>query len=200
MPQERLYNGEQLSEILGVSETYYYQLRKAKVIAYARDAQGHEIKGRYSLEAVKQFVAWLMAKQKEKPSSQAEYDKARTEKMQAEREWYVMRNRLLMRKLVYWDDVELEIGNMLIGLRNKLLGFPAYVGRMLAEKPFEEIMPVLTKAIYSLLEDLRKPTVEEVTTNRPRREQVYLEEKSGKRSEAEPSNTNGKEEMEDLDD
>ena len=199
MPQERLYNGEQLSEILGVSETYYYQLRKAKVIAYARDAQGHEIKGRYSLEAVKQFVAWLMAKGKEKPSSQAEYDKARTEKMQAERDWYVMRNQLLRRKLVYWDDVELEIGNMLIALRNKLLGFPTYVGRMLEEKSYPEIMRILTQAIYELLEALRNPTVDQVTANRPRREQAYLEEKIEERSEAPPTHTNGKEEIEDLD-
>ena len=173
---EETYSGKQMSNILGIDDTWFAGLVRNRIIRPVKNTRGEFVRGRYTLEAVAQFVRWLLGEKKTGVNPAQQQEVIKTEKMAEERDHWRMRNDILRRKLVYFVDFEIAVGNVLVPIRNAWIGFPNYVSSMLEEKSRPEITEILTREIERLLEDLRPPTLEEVVTNRPRREQVFFSE------------------------
>ena len=155
-PTKKVYrNADEIARWLRITKNYVTILANAKIISYAKNADG-DITSKFILfDVVGEYIAYLNSKRKEKPVSQTELDQARIERIRGQSERDQIQNMALIGKLAFLDDVDSVVTEMLVATRTKLLGLPAHVTRLLLGKEsYDEVCNILTEEIEHCLSEL----------------------------------------------
>src|SRR5215469_2882647 len=144
--QRRTYTALELARVLGISQDYFLEVVRRGVIKHFVNDEGDPVNGKYGIEAISQFVTWLRNKRNNQtPASR--YEEARTVKVEKSLIDQDLKIMMMRGKIAPIPDIEMEWANATIPLRNKILGLPTYVGRMLEERSYEEIVKILTDVV-----------------------------------------------------
>ena len=155
---------DEIVQWIPITRAYVGQLVKEGILKYATNSDGDIIFHKYNLQAtVRAYISYVSSKRKDKPVSQTELDQARVERIRGQSERNEIEMMKLKGELINADELDGVMADMLITVRNRLLGIPAHVTRMLlGRENYDEVCGILTEEIEKALEFFRPITVEEV--------------------------------------
>jgi len=152
--QQNLIDTSQLAKLVDTTPRWIQKLTSDGVLQRARDADGAEIRGRYTLLAIRDYCRYLRSLARLDDASEARWHGLRNEKLAAESE--MMQLNLAERKGELHDarDVEFIINNMLTYFKQRVLSIPSRVARLCVGKSFREIFDLLSTEIELALREL----------------------------------------------
>ena len=154
MATPQLLDTSQLAKLVDCTPAWIRKLTGDGVLSKARDADGQELRGRYTILAVRDYCRYLKSLARLDDASEARYQALRNEKMASESE--MSRLRLLEYKgeLHNARDVEFIMNNMLTYFKQRVLSIPSRVARLCVGKSFREIFDLLMVEIELCLREL----------------------------------------------
>jgi phage terminase Nu1 subunit (DNA packaging protein) len=153
-PQSMATN--ELARIIDVTPDYVRKLAAKGIIQRARNTEGEEMRGRFTLLAVRDYCRYLRTLAHKEDSSEQTWQVLRNQRMAAESEMARLRLDEMKGKLHRADDIDFVLTQMFTSVKQKLLAFPSRVSRQIEGKKFREILAILTKEIYLILRELSK--------------------------------------------
>ena len=161
-----------LARIIDVTPVYIRKLTADGVIQRARDKDGNELMGRYTLTAVRDYCRWMRAEKRKGIGDDGEsrWRSLRNERAAAEAAMAHLRLDEMKGKLHRADDIDFVLTQLFTSIRQKLLAFPSRVSRRAEGKKFREILAMNTKEIHIILQELTKFDAEMVA----RKAEQYL--------------------------
>jgi len=144
-----------LARLLDVTPQYVRKLTDQGILSRAVDDAGVELRGRYSLLAVRDYCRYIRSKMRAGESSgQADWEASRNKRMAAEAEMSDLRVKQYKGQLHNARDVEFVMTNIMTFFKQRALAFPSRVARLCVGKNFRQILEILTHEIELLLREL----------------------------------------------
>jgi hypothetical protein len=145
----------QLAKLVRATPRWILKLTADGVLHRAQDADGSELRGRYSAHAVGDFCDYLRQQARIDDSSEIRYSALRNERMAAENELSQLTLAERKGQLHNSDDVEFVMTQMLTAFKARTLAIPARVSRSLIGKTkFKEIFDIIMHEIEQCLLEL----------------------------------------------
>jgi hypothetical protein len=145
----------QLAKLVRATPRWILKLTADGVLHRAQDADGSELRGRYSARAVGDFCDYLRQKARLDDSSELRYSALRNERMAAENELTQLTLAERKGQLHNSEDVEFVMTQMLTAFKARILAVPARVSRSLIGKTnFREIFDIIMREIELCLLEL----------------------------------------------
>jgi phage terminase Nu1 subunit (DNA packaging protein) len=155
MIHQRTIDATSLAKILDVTPRYVRQLTRDGILSRARDRDGNELRGRYSLLSVREYCRYLRSLMRLDDSSEQRWSALRNEKLAAENELTQLTLAERKGQLHNSDDVEFVMTQMLTAFKARTLAIPARVSRLLIGKTnFREIFDIIMREIEQCLLEL----------------------------------------------
>jgi len=154
MATPQLLDTSQLAKLVDCTPAWIRKLTGDGVLSKARDADGNELRGRYTILAVRDYCRYLKSLARLDDASEQRHQALRNEKLAAEAE--IAHLNLAERKGQLHDarDVEFIMNNMLTYFKQRVLSIPSRVARLCVGKPFREIFDLLMIEIELCLREL----------------------------------------------
>lgn len=143
-----------LARVIDRTPAWVRKLTSDGVIQRARDADGNEIMGRYTLLAVRDYCRWMHSAQRLDQASEMRRNALRNEKLAAENELVQLRLQEVRAELHQGRHIEFIWTNMLTHFKQRILAIPARTARRCVGKKFREIFKILTEEIHLALQEL----------------------------------------------
>jgi phage terminase Nu1 subunit (DNA packaging protein) len=154
MATPQLIDTTQLAKLLDITPTWVRKLTSDGVLTRARDADGKELMGRYTLLAVRDYCRYLRSVAKLDDASEARYSALRNERMAAEGELSRLKLREYKGELHNARDIEFVMNNMLTYFKQRVLSIPSRVARLCVGKSFRQIYDLIMTEIELALREL----------------------------------------------
>jgi hypothetical protein len=164
-----------LAKLLDITPRHVIRLTNDGVLSRAIDNDGNELRGRYSLLAVRDYCRYLRGQMRVGDTGQATWEAARNKRMSAEAEMSDLRVREYKGLLHNARDVEFVITNMMTYFKQRALAFPSRVARLCVGKNFRQILEILSGEIELLLRELSGYDASKFT----KQDNDYLESEAG---------------------
>jgi hypothetical protein len=147
---------------LNITYDLMKQLAADGILPCAKNLDGDTVHGRFDERlCYKAYIQYLRNRVKERPSSAVAYDIARTQRMQQQAEIAFMNKEMLAGRLCVVEEANNRVAEMILAIRNKILGAPPRVAWLVLDKQdHEEVTNILQVAAEELLRDLATLTVE----------------------------------------
>lgn len=143
-----------LARLLDVTPNYILKLTQQGVINRAIDEDGKELRGRYSLLAIRDYCRWLRAQMKIGDSGESTYRMLRNQKVGADAEMAQLRLKEYKGQLHHSRDVEFVMTNMVTFFKQRALAVPSRTARLCVGKKFRQIFDTLSDEIALCLREL----------------------------------------------
>lgn len=143
-----------LAKLLDITPRHVIRLTNDGVLSRAIDDDGNELRGRYSLLAVRDYCRYLRSQMRVGDTGQAQWEASRNKRMAAEAEMSDLRVKQYKGQLHNAHDVEFAITNMMTYFKQRALAFPSRVARLCVGKNFRQILEILSDEIELLLREL----------------------------------------------
>jgi len=143
-----------LARVIDVDASYIRKLTSQGIIQRARDAEGAEIMGRYTLHAVRDYCRWLRGTARQGDMSEQRRNALRNEKLAAENEIMQMKLREARGEVHQGRHIEFIWTNMLTYFKQRILAIPSRVARKCVGKKFRDIFTIITTEIELALREL----------------------------------------------
>src|SRR5262245_20670157 len=154
MAEQRYLTTTDFARVIGVETAYIRQLTQRGILRRARDAEGKELMGRYSLLSVRDYCEHLRASLRIDDASQLRRDALRNEKLAAETETAQIELKQRKGKLHEDVDVEFYMTQMLTAFKSRVLAIPQRCARRCVGKPFRQILEIIKSEIHLCLREL----------------------------------------------
>jgi phage terminase Nu1 subunit (DNA packaging protein) len=154
MPRARTIATNDLARIIDVTPSYIRKLTAQGIIRRARGADGEEIRGRYNLLAVRDYIRYLRSLLREDDEGEQRYSALRNQRLAKEAEMSQLRLRQMKGELHHASDVEFCMTNMCTYFKQGVLAIPSHVARVCVGKKFRQIYELLTTEIELVLRTL----------------------------------------------
>jgi phage terminase Nu1 subunit (DNA packaging protein) len=143
-----------LAKLIDVTPAYIRKLTSQGTISRARDEEGNEMMGRYSLLAVRDYCRWMRSAMKVDDAGEARYSALRNQKMAAEAEMSQLRLKQIKGELHPAVAVEFCMTQMVTHCKQQLLAIPSKIARQCVGKTFHQILEIIKGAITQVLTEL----------------------------------------------
>jgi phage terminase Nu1 subunit (DNA packaging protein) len=145
-----------LAKLIDVTPSYIRLITSQGIISRARNAEGDELMGRYTLLAVRDYCRHIRKKRGEGDDGESRWRSLRNERAAAEAAMAHLRLDEMKGKLHRADDIDFVLTQLFTSIRQKLLAFPSRVSRRAEGKKFREILALNTKEIHIIMRELSK--------------------------------------------
>jgi len=160
----KVYTSSEICSYLDITSPYLTKLVADKVLAFAKNDDGEVVNGRFHLrDTVRAYIKYILQRVKDKPSSAAAFDQARTRRMAETAKTAQIKNAIITGTVYLAKDVDQILSEKITWTKNRLLAFPAQLVRMTEGMDNEdEKIRIGQQMMYDCLVDLSVPTSEEV--------------------------------------
>jgi phage terminase Nu1 subunit (DNA packaging protein) len=154
-PRQQTLTTTDLARVIDVTPAYIRKLTADGIIQRARDVDGSELVGRYTLTAVRDYCRWVRA-HKEGDDGESRWRQLRNQRAEYEAERARLQVNEMKGKLHRAEDIDFVLTQLFTSIRQKLLALPSRVARRIEGKKFREILTIITTEIHTVLRELTK--------------------------------------------